>query len=673
MSTTAGPWILGISASHHNGAACLLRGDSVVVAIQEERLTRYKRHRVDGSKPALCIAYCLDYAGISVDDLDMVVLGCQEPKNSFTNDIFLNPQLRLAARNMPLLHVSHHLAHAISAYATSGFGDSAILVVDGMGSPWQDLNSCEQSKAKMEERGGWESISLYSAEGCTIGPLVKHLVRDGKWFVNDGPGMPRFGTLGGMYSAVAKQIFDNHMEAGKVMGLAAYGRPEIASAEFYLIQDDQFKFSNTVCARYGQAARWPKHQPEYKVLAASVQAALEEALIYLVTKLRELCPSLNLCFAGGVALNSVANERLVRESEYDNFHFFPAAEDSGIAVGAAFYGLLHLEGAFPKTRLAKDAYGRCYDQATVLEAVTTVPGLEIRSCKDAIEQTVEMLSNGKAVGWFHGGSELGPRALGQRSILLDPRRQDGKEFLNNSVKHREGFRPYAPACLLEESSRWFELADQPDSPFMMRTCRVKPTKKELIPAVVHVDGSARVQTLTKQNNGPFYDLVRRFYEKTGVPMILNTSFNIAGEPIVETPADALWCLLASELDACVIEGNIVVRKQSSRSLLDLYPQLMEHSLRVVTTLNGILNDQSAHHHYFTVVCQTPWGDFERFFPWSVVHILERIDGSSNGRKIFADIPHRSSSFTEVDLTPVLLELAHARLISFAESPCHGLN
>jgi carbamoyltransferase len=558
----------------------------------------------------------------------------------------------------------------MSAYATSGFTDSAILVVDGMGSPWEDLSSSEQSAAKVEERGGWESISLYSAVGCTLTPLAKHLVRDGKWLVTDDPGMPRFGSLGGMFSAAAKQIFDNHMEAGKVMGLAAYGRPEIRSAEFYLIKDDRFKFSDTVCGRYKEPVRWPEMEAEYKVLAASVQAALEEALSYLVCKLRLLCSSKNLCFTGGVALNSLANERLVRESGYDNIHFFPAAEDSGIAVGAAFYGLFHLHGAFPRRRIAKDTYGKRYNQAEVLRAVGEIPGLEVRSVADPIEHAAEMLTNGKAIGWFQGGSELGPRALGQRSILFDPRRPDGKDHLNTHIKHRETFRPFAPACLLEESPRWFELSDRVcGSPFMMRACRVRPEVMDLIPAVVHVDGSARIQTLTKQNNGDFYDLVRRFYEKTGIPMVLNTSFNIAGEPLVETPADALWCLLATGLDECVIEGRIVVKKNSFHSLLDLYPQLASGQLKVVTTLEDVTNGRpSAQHSYLTTTCRTPWGDFEQFFPWSVVRILERIDGSTNGRRIFADVSVDGNVFTEVDLTRVLLELAYAGLISFAETP-----
>lgn len=669
MRNDEGPWILGVSASH-NGAACLLKGDSIVVAVQEERLSRHKRHRVYGAEPALCVAYCLDYAGIDVGSLDVVVLGCQEPKDSVKNDMFLNPQLRLGLRGVPALYVSHHLAHALSAYATSGFNDSAILVVDGMGSPWQDLSHSEQSTVQSEERGGWESISLYSAAGNTITPIAKHLVRDGKWLVNEDAGMPRFGTLGGMYSAVAKQIFDNHMEAGKVMGLAAYGTPEIPASDFFVIQNDQFKFAGTVCERYQEPVKWPHKAAEYKVLAASTQAALEDALIYLVSKLRDSCSSSNLCFTGGVALNSVANERLVRESGYDQMHFFPAAEDSGVAVGAAFYGLLQLEGSLPKRRLARDSFGRTYDQAAVLEAVARVPGVEVRPCKDPIECTAEMLVDGKAVGWFEGGSELGPRALGQRSILFDPRRPDGKDFLNERVKHREGFRPYAPACLAEYSSQWFDMSGQPESPFMMRTCKVSAAKRNMIPAVVHIDGTARIQTLTKQHNGPFYDLVFRFYEKTGVPMVLNTSFNVAGEPLVESPDDAVWCLLSTELDACIIEGTIIVKKNPSHRLLDLYPRLEPRRVNVATNLNDIAEngDVSTGDKYLTVSCLTAWGEFEQFFPWLVTRVLKRIDGVTNGRDILKALSQEKVTLSEFELIRILLELGSAHLVSIAETP-----
>jgi carbamoyltransferase len=670
MNKTHEPWVLGISASH-NGAACLLKGDSVVVAIQEERLTRHKRHRISGAKPALSIAYCLDYAGIGPDDLDLVVLGCQEPQSSIENDILLNPQLRLASRRIPTLSVSHHLAHAISAYATSGFEESAILVVDGMGSPWEDVGPDERAVAAAEERGGWETISLYAAEDYTFTPLAKHLVRDGKWLVSDSPRMPRFGSLGGMFSAAAKQIFDNHMEAGKVMGLAAYGKPEINSSEFYLIQNERFLFSDAVCSRFTDAVRWPRMEAEYKVLAASVQAALEEALLYLVSKLRALCSSTNLCFSGGVALNSVANERLVRESEYSNIHFFPAAEDSGIAVGAAFYGLMHLKGTLPRKKISRDAYGRRYHRPEVLAAVEAIPGVEVQDCPDPIDYAAEMLSQGKVLGWLKEGAELGPRALGQRSILFDPRRPDGKDFLNYRVKHREAFRPFAPACLAEEAESWFELTDSaPESPFMMRACRVRASMGSRIPAVVHVDGSARVQTLTKEDNGTFYDLVRRFYDKTGVPIVLNTSFNIAGEPLVETPADALWCLLATGLDGCVIEGTVVVKRDPGQSLLDLYPQLVSQPVTVVTTVDNVASGRySDPQDYIKAVCQTPWGAFERFFPWSVVRILERIDGLTSARAIFAGMHDGDETFSELDFTQFLLQLGHAGLVTCAEAPC----
>jgi Carbamoyltransferase C-terminus len=252
--------------------------------------------------------------------------------------------------------------------------------------------------------------------------------------------------------------------------------------------------------------------------------------------------------------------------------------------------------------------------------------------------------------------------------LLDPRRPDGKDYLNSQVKHREAFRPFAPACLAEESNRWFELTESaPESPFMMRACRTQPTMQSSVPAVIHIDGSARLQTLTKKDNGAFYDLVRQFYERTGVPIVLNTSFNIAGDPLVETPEDALWCLLATGLDGCVIEGTVVLKREGIHSLLDLYPQLVSRPMTVVTTLNSLASGRySVAHDYIQTVCHTSWGTFERFFPWSVVRILERIDGMTNARMIFDEISNIEETFSKLDFTRFLLQLRHAGLILLSE-------
>lgn len=553
------PWILGISASH-NGAVCLLRGDEIKVAVQEERLARFKRYRIYGSEPARAIAYCLDYAGIGPQDLSLVALCVQGRANESRHDLRLNPLLKEALKQVPSVVIPHHLGHAVSAFATSGFADAAVLVIDGAGSPFADLMPDEQKVAKQTVADGWETISLYAAAGTSVVPLEKHLVERGGWFRPNGVGMPRFGSLGGMFSAVAAQIFADPMEAGKVMGLAPYGSPEIPAAAFFDLAGGNFNFLDGVPGLFQHDGRWPARADEYRNLAASVQSALEVAVLHLARHLRALCPSENLCYAGGVALNSVANERVIREAGFKRVYIPPAAEDSGPAIGAAYYGLWQLTGQNTRRRMVHDACGRLYSPASVAAAVEQCDEVRTVTTADTIAEAVERLCAGEIIGWFDGGSELGPRALGQRSILCDPRRQDAKEVLNRRVKKRESFRPFAPVVLREEVEDWFELRGTPaESPFMLRVCAFRADKAARVPAVVHVDGTGRLQTVTSVANGRFYELVKRFYEATGVPVLLNTSFNVMGEPIVETPADAVACLLKSGLDCCVFADRIVVR------------------------------------------------------------------------------------------------------------------
>ena len=559
-STDKQPWVLGISASH-NGAVCLLHGDQIVVAVQEERLSRCKRHRIYGKGPSLAAGYCLSYAGIDPSDLDLVVLCVQGRLSDEIHDIRLDPFLNVRSHNVPVLTIPHHYGHALSAFATSGFDESAILIVDGAGSPATDFTAEEKKILNGHADDGWETISLYYASGTNITPLEKHVVDRGSWLMMYDGEMPSFGSLGGMFSAAAQQIFGEASEAGKVMGLAGYGKPEFPSRDFFEIEAGVFRFKDTVPLQFRHDARWPKCAPKYEALAASVQAALETALLYLVQHLGELCRSRNLCYAGGVALNSVANERLIRESGYENVYVMPAAEDSGAAVGAAYHGLWQLTGHNSRWRLSHDALGRSYSATETTDAVDKVPQVHSVESQDVVADAVELLCAGKIIGWFDGGSELGPRALGQRSILCDPRSPDAKATLNRRVKMREAFRPFAPAVLLEEAPRWFEFgAAAPESPFMLRVCEVKEEKKAQVPAIMHVDGTGRLQTLTREANGRFYELVKQFYERTGVPMLLNTSFNRMGQPIVETPADAIACLLNTGLDCCVFEDRIVCKK-----------------------------------------------------------------------------------------------------------------
>lgn len=550
------PWVLGISASH-NGAVCLINGDRIVAAIQEERLTRIKRQRIEAATPALAIAYCLNAAGIGAADLDMIVVTVQGRGGGPENDVHRNRLLRTRESGVRVSYIPHHLAHAVSAFALSGFEDSAVLVIDGMGSAVADLTPAERAVAVRAVEDGFETASLYDARGTGITPLRKHLVAKGDWLDIGAQGMPRFGSLGGLYAAAAKQIFGDATEAGKVMGLAAYGTPDIPAGDFFRADDNGFTFASHVPDAFASNARWPAERARYQDLAASAQAAIEAGVLHLAQELRRKSRSRRLCYAGGVALNGIANERLWREGGFDDVFIVPAAEDSGCAIGAAFWGLWHLTGVNTRRRLMADAAGRTYGEAEI-RAAAAAAGVRIAAEGDAINAAADMIRDGRIIGWFQGGSELGPRALGQRSIVCDPRDPGMPARLNGRIKRREAFRPFAPAILREHTSDWFENGADADSPFMLRVCRFWEDKRALVPAVVHADGSGRVQTLTAAANGAFHDLVAAFHTRTGVPLLLNTSFNGPGEPIVETPADALRTLLAAGLDGCAFPDFIAL-------------------------------------------------------------------------------------------------------------------
>jgi carbamoyltransferase len=564
-------WVVGISASH-NGAVCLLKGDEIVVAIQEERLSRIKRQKIFGAQHSLALDYCLEYAGITPADLSAVVITVQGRANSPMHDLSLSPRLEIKQYAIPTFTVSHHYAHALSAFATSGFKEAAVLVVDGIGSPYEDLSENEREAVKEQVQDGWEMLSLYQASDTRLTALEKHLIEGLDWLTHSDGKMAQFRSLGTIFAASADQIFGHGLDAGKVMGLAPYGQPTIPPSDFFDIIDGRFVFYDKVPARFQHHDRWPMRTNEYKDLACSAQVALEKALLYLVNRLYELYPSDNLCYAGGVALNSVANERIIRETPFKNVYIIPAAEDSGPAIGAAYYGLWMLTGKNARRKLLHDAVGREYQTSVIDTTIAEVPGVEVIENDDLLSEVVALLTQGKIIGWFQGRSELGPRALGQRSILCDARRPDGKVVLNSKVKHREAFRPFAPVILLEEAGNWFELEGVNfDSPYMLRVCKFREDKKQLVPAVVHVDDTGRLQTVTKEANGRFYDLIKRFYEMTDVPIILNTSFNVMGMPIVESPEDALLCMMSTGIDYCVV-GERLVKKRSDILLgLDTTP------------------------------------------------------------------------------------------------------
>jgi carbamoyltransferase len=494
--------------------------------------------------------------------------------------------------------------------------------------------------------------------------------------------------------------------AGKLMGLAPYGAPVIPVEEFYAVADgdDRIEYLDTLPERYLHDDRWPLRREEYQDLAASTQRALETAVCMLAARLRQSSGATRLCYAGGVALNSVANERLVRTSGFDEVFIMPAAEDSGTAIGAAYHGLWQLTRRNTVRHLPHDAVGRPYAAEDVRDAIERCPAVHVVAAGDPndpsnlLDPIVDRLCDGQILGWFHGRSELGPRALGQRSIICDPRRPDMKRVLNATVKFREEFRPFAPVILLDQLERYFnsgnghEPAPVVESPFMLRVLEFRPEVRDRVPAVVHVDGTGRVQTVTREANGRFYDLVRRFYERTGSPVLLNTSFNVAGEPIVETPDDALGCLLSTGLDACVLEDWLVARRPTFTSFLDLTLRLTAERVafdqRVVPGWGGNHLSPDAPLQFFQslhldaaragsdglgdrtgpmlrIVVRTPWGRVVHVVNAGVFAILTRIDGQRTGWQLLDALEHEChSALDEPSLTAILSGLRRASIVAW---------
>ncbi|WP_141326819.1 carbamoyltransferase C-terminal domain-containing protein [Myxococcus sp. AB025B] len=693
MSRDSAPWVLGIGASNHNGAACLLRGDELVVAVQEERLIRRKRAWLPGGAVSFAVRYCLETAGIRADELSLVsccsLMGPRGP----LYDVRANPDL---APGVPVRYLSHHLGHAVGAFATSGFDEALVLVVDGFGSNVQDL-SPEELSAVVTERRGEETLSVYHASREGFVPVEKHL---GTFLevtssvdLERFRGMPRFGSLGGLYSAVGRQLFSDVLEGpGKVMGMAPHGVADTPVSDFFDIVDGRFVFHDTVPRRFTHDERWPARQVEYRNLAASAQAALEDGLLRLVRRLRASTSCDALCYAGGVALNSVANERLFTESGFKDLYVMPAAEDSGTAIGAAYHGLWQLTGRRSTRRLGHDSTGRTYSAEDCDTALRTVPAVVSRRLPRLVPEVADLLAEGKMLGWFQGGSELGPRSLGQRSILCDPRPRDMKDTLNARVKFREGFRPFAPVILAEKVREWFDVdTASTDSPFMLRVWRFREEQRERVPAVAHVNGTGRVQTVTREHTPLLHALLTAFHERTGVPILLNTSFNIAGEPIVETPEDALWGLLSTGLEGCVLLDRFVSKHEALHSLLDLevvvlgerIAPLSSESAEDTLDLRPLLKEPlgfgldasgrnledarrmlGSGQQGGAFKVQTPWGAAVQLVSSELSTLVAQVQRGMSGWKLLERVSREDSSMDEQKLTRMLGTLRRARVLQF---------
>jgi carbamoyltransferase len=548
MMILAQPVVLGVNAAH-DAAACLLIGGRLVAAIAEERLSRLKYHE---GYPYRAVEYCLATAGLtglgsvgtlvinqySKSDYDVELLNC-----GFAGNLVVNP--------------SHHLLHAYYAWVASGYRNAAILILDGSG-----YSFGEHSRRGSPSLGpAPEYTDMEEAESVynvVDGVLSVSSKRWTLWEASDP--YYRFASLGHMYSAASQYIFGHWKHAGKTMGLSAYGDPHAYPDPLIDFSGDEMIIdTNWVTRLPPRSAQPPEKDPVCRNVAAKVQAEVERAILQLVESLYRRTGHTRLAISGGVGLNSVTNGRILRESSFREVFITPAAGDGGIAIGAALYGHHQTCGNVPTWTYRDDYHGRPYSDEEIDAALDRYADLlHWDNVADrAGDQAAADLAEGRVVGWFEGGSEFGPRSLGHRSILCDPRDPGMRDHLNERVKFREPFRPYAASVLAEHASTYFDL--QVDDPFMLVVAPVHERYRSIIPSVVHEDGTCRIQSVRPDHPGRFRQVIEAFNYRTGVPMVLNTSFNIRGEPIVETPADAIECFLFSSFEVLYIEGRRLVK------------------------------------------------------------------------------------------------------------------
>ena len=587
--------ILGLNAYHGDSAACLFLDGKLIAAAEEERFRRVKHW---AGLPTSAINYVLGEAKLSLGEIDHIAINRKPGVNNwrriaFGLTHFPHPKLvaqkikniRSAASVRETLqqlygteikaqthHVEHHLAHLASAYLVSGFKEAACMSIDGF--------------------GDFASTTFGVGEGNSV------KIDNRIYFPH---------SLGVFYSALTQFLgFPNYGDEYKVMGLAPYGEPNYLeplrqvirirpdgtfrlNLKFFRHHAGNVSYSWEDCApEVGTLYRrplvdllGPARKPDdpieqkHKDIARSVQATYEKAFFALLQKLHKEHPSDNLALAGGCAMNSVANGKIYRRTSFKKMYCPAAAGDAGGAIGAAAYVLTHLneQQSAANQALTSDlrplisAY--LGPEATIEEVHALIDwkrkelanaGCSIALIADEEElskKTAQAIADGKIIGWFQGRMEWGPRALGNRSILADPRNASIKDVLNAKIKRREPFRPFAPAILREEVAEWFETDD--DVPFMMKVFQVRPNYRERIPAVVHVDGTGRLQTVHRETNPLFYRLIEHFREQTGIPLLLNTSFN-ENEPIVCYPEEALDCFLRTEMDVLVLLNFWLERK-----------------------------------------------------------------------------------------------------------------
>jgi carbamoyltransferase len=582
--------ILGLNAYHGDSSACIIVDGKLIAAAEEERFKRVKHW---AGLPAQAITFCLEEAGVTIKDIDYLAVN-RDPKANFRKKALfalskgpsftlVKDRIRNASRisniktalgemlnvksekiRAEILNVEHHVAHLASSFFVSPFDKAAVVSVDGFG----DFVGAMWGEAKDKKIE------------------VKHRI----FFPH---------SLGLYYLAVTQYLgFPNYGDEYKVMGLAAYGEPEFIDEMRRIVRtgregDFQLDLRYFIHHSAGVSMTWEAGEPKmgpvfsmeleklfgparnkeaaieqrHKNIAASLQRRYEEVLFHVLNHVYTETRLPNFAFAGGCAMNSLANGKIFHNTPFKEVYIQPAAGDAGGAIGAAYYAWNHLLGRTRSFVLEKSYLGPEFSAADIRELLKArddklkEENCEIRQIQDNIElcrKTAEEIAKGKVIGWFQGKMEWGPRALGNRSIVCDPRRADMKEILNLKIKRRESFRPFAPSIHLESTHDFFEM-DYPD-PFMLKVYTIKPEKRKVIPAVTHVDGTGRLQTVRKGDNPLYWQLIEEFRKITGVPVVLNTSFN-ENEPIVCRPEEALDCFLRTKMDLLVMNNFVVQRKQ----------------------------------------------------------------------------------------------------------------
>jgi carbamoyltransferase len=551
---------LGINYGSHDSAAAIARDGEVLFATAEERLSR-KKH--DGGFPLLAIKACLAHARAKLVDLDEVAFGWQsasatrsaDMRNFFTGahpmgwwgvlraqsvgriEEYQRDGERLFRRRLGqpkngFKRIDHHYAHALSAYPVSGFDEATVVVIDG--------------------RGAWEATSIWHGKGSEL-----RLVEMIRW--------PN--SVGLFYAQFTWWLgFERFQDEWKVMGLAPYGGPGVDLGGFIRVSDGHYSVNaplllddlSRIEKVLGPARKADEPLSDrHRDVAWAVQDACERAELAIIRRAISLTGSRNLCLAGGVALNSKANGLILSQRLVDRIFIQPAATDDGVSIGAALAA--PVAAGFRCGEMTK-AYLGSQAPSDEIETVLRTYKLSYTRLDDPAETAADLLTRGKLIGWYQGREEFGPRALGNRSILADPRDVQNRDRVNNAVKFREEWRPFAPSVLEEAGASLFE--NYHTTPFMTLTFQVKPEKKAAIAAAVHVDGSARVQSVTRDQNERYYDLIKNFAAKTGVPAVLNTSFNLKGEPIVNSPFDAIRTFYTSGLDALILDRYLIAKTRS---------------------------------------------------------------------------------------------------------------